>query len=112
VLSAGHKAQLPPVGEVESQAFETKSRSELTQIVDWMKEAGDRGIFIPNGSTDAWMKKAFTSKVFEEDLNRHRYNAGPTPASLRSIAAFAASAMATTSRRHSCRASARCSGHR
>ncbi len=100
VLFSGDKAQLPPVVEKESQAFgyavpqradadrapgrgqpdhrdgacdphEPGPDAEL--VLD--ERSADRRYrrFIPNGNTDAWMKRAFTSLEFEEDADKFRY---------------------------------------
>lgn len=100
VVFVGDDAQLPPVNEEKSQAFDTKSSSKLDQIVrqgagnpileaatgcrlaqeagshDWSwlveKSNGKTGIF-KAGNRDAWMKKAFTSDEFARDPNSFRY---------------------------------------
>ena len=101
VLFVGDPAQLPPVGEVESQTFSTQKRSHLTTIVrqaagspilhaagiirtsqggpadlSWCAshalESG-HGIFLPGKSAHMWMKKAFTSEEFEADPDSFRY---------------------------------------
>lgn len=99
VLFVGDPAQLPPVGEIASQAFDTKSRSHLDTIVrqaegnpilaaahairaqqgsavDWSWVRPDRaslaGVFVP-GNADTWLQRAFTSEAFEADPDRFRY---------------------------------------
>jgi exodeoxyribonuclease-5 len=100
VLFVGDPAQLPPVNEKESESFATKSRSHLDTIVrqaaenpvlkaahairesqggpldmTWVKRdtAKPLGVYIPNGSTDVWMQKAFTSEEFKQDNDAFRY---------------------------------------
>ena len=101
VLFVGDPAQLPPVGEVESQTFATKNRSHLTTIVRQAAEnpilaaanilrasqggpadmswccssalEGKYGIFLPSEAAPRWMKKAFTSSEFEADPDTFRY---------------------------------------
>lgn len=99
VLFVGDPAQLPPVGEKESESFAIKSRSHLGTIVrqaagnpilraaaiiresqgaamDWSwlttARAGDIGVFAP-GAADAWMRKGFMSGDFAEDADAFRY---------------------------------------
>jgi energy-coupling factor transporter ATP-binding protein EcfA2 len=99
VVFVGDPAQLPPVGEVSSATFETKSRSHLDTIVrqgagnpilaaahtiresqggpmdwSWMQsaKAPPLGVYLP-ADADAWMKKAFTSPEFEADPDAFRY---------------------------------------
>lgn len=99
VVFVGDPAQLPPVGEVESKTFETKNCSHLDTIVrqsadnplldaahtirksqggpfdmTWCKSsnAPPFGVFVPS-ACDEWLKKAFTSKEFDEDPDRFRY---------------------------------------
>jgi exodeoxyribonuclease-5 len=101
VLFVGDPAQLPPVGEVESQTFATKNRSHLTTIVrqaagnpilaaagiirasqggpvdmSWCAPSAlenKQGIFLPADAAHRWMKKAFTSPEFEADPDSFRY---------------------------------------
>lgn len=100
VLFVGDPAQLPPVNEAESESFKIRSRSHLVTIVrqaagnpilaaatairesqsgpidwSWCKSANrpPLGVFCPRDSTDAWLKKAFTSPEFEEDPDTFRY---------------------------------------
>jgi energy-coupling factor transporter ATP-binding protein EcfA2 len=101
VLFVGDPAQLPPVGEVESQTFATKNRSHLTTIVrqaagnpilaaagivrasqggpvdmSWCASSALKnkyGIFLPADSAHRWMKKAFTSPEFDTDPDTFRY---------------------------------------
>jgi energy-coupling factor transporter ATP-binding protein EcfA2 len=101
VLFVGDPAQLPPVGEVESQTFTTKNRSHLTTIVrqaagnpilaaagiirasqggpvdmSWCAPSASEnkyGIFLPAGAAHRWMKKAFTSPEFNADPDSFRY---------------------------------------
>jgi exodeoxyribonuclease-5 len=101
VLFVGDPAQLPPVGEVESQTFATKNRSHLTTIVrqaagnpilaaagiirasqggpvdmSWCAPStleNKQGIFLPADAAHRWMKKAFTSPEFEADPDSFRY---------------------------------------
>jgi len=95
----GDPAQLPPVGEKASGAFETKSRSHLHTIVrqgagnpilaaaqviresqggpaDWSwvasAKAAPLGVFLP-ANADGWMKKGFTSPEFDRDPDSFRY---------------------------------------
>lgn len=98
VLLVGDPAQLPPVGERESLAFETKSRSHLETIVrqakgnpildaalairrqqgtgaldwSWVREArkDDVGVFLPS-ATEEWLRRAFGGR--EHDADRFRY---------------------------------------
>ncbi len=101
VLFVGDPAQLPPVGELESQTFRTQNRSHLTTIVrqaagnpilaaagvirgsqggepdlSWCRtsalESG-HGVFVPGPAAQRWMKKAFTSDEFEADPDSFRY---------------------------------------
>ncbi|MBX9594676.1 MAG: AAA family ATPase [Roseomonas sp.] len=99
VVFVGDPAQLPPVGEVSSATFETKSRSHLATIVrqgagnpilaaahtiresqggpmdwSWMQsaKAPPLGVYLP-ADADAWMKKAFTSPEFDADPDAFRY---------------------------------------
>lgn len=99
VLFVGDPAQLPPVEEVESESFATKSRSHLDLIVrqvasnpvldaahvirvsqggpldmSWCKpaKAPPLGVFVPADAA-AWMHKAFTSPEFDADPDRFRY---------------------------------------
>ncbi len=101
VLFVGDPAQLPPVGEVESQTFSTPKRSHLTTIVRQaagnpilaaagiirMSQGGPadmswcvasalengHGIYLPGEQAHRWMKKAFTSEEFESDADSFRY---------------------------------------
>jgi exodeoxyribonuclease-5 len=100
VLLVGDPAQLPPVGETESQTFGTKSRSHMSVIVrqgadnpvlnaahiircsqggamdwDWTKpaKAAPFGVFSPGPAIDMWMRKGFTSKEFAADPDTFRY---------------------------------------
>lgn len=100
VLFVGDPAQLPPVGERESQSFQVKSRSELTTIVrqaegnpileaatairrnqgqaeldlSWMRpNKSDRtGVFVPR-DPHRWMREAFTNPEFDKDPDLFRY---------------------------------------
>ncbi len=99
VLFVGDPAQLPPVGEIASQTFDTKAQSHLDTIVrqaegnpilaaaqiirmsqggdmdmSWAKSAtaAPFGIFNPR-DPNAWMKKAFTSDAFDADPDSFRY---------------------------------------
>lgn len=100
VLFVGDRAQLPPVGETESQSFGTFVKSRLRTIVrqgagnpildaasilresqaagqmnwSWVKAAKSDagGIYMPS-DPEAWMKRAFTSKEFEADPDSFRY---------------------------------------
>jgi hypothetical protein len=100
VLFVGDPAQLPPVGEKESETFATKGRSHLSTIMrqaqdnpvlqaahavreqqgkrfnlSWCKSATAKpyGVYMPNGKTDEWLKKAFTSDEFKADNDTFRY---------------------------------------
>ncbi|MGG5810963.1 ATP-dependent DNA helicase [Falsiroseomonas sp. CW058] len=100
VLFVGDPAQLPPVGETESQSFSTRSRSHLETIVrqsadnpvldaaheirrtqggpiDWSwcrpRKAPPLGVYLPGGRLDAWLRKAFTSPEFDEKPDSFRY---------------------------------------
>ncbi len=101
VLFVGDPAQLPPVGELESQTFRTQNRSHLTTIVrqaagnpilaaagvirssqggesdmSWCTHsalASGHGVFVPGAAAHRWMKKAFTSDEFEADPDSFRY---------------------------------------
>ena len=101
VLFVGDPAQLPPVGEAESQTFRTQNRSHLTTIVrqaagnpilaaagvirnsqggdpdlSWCTQsalASGHGVFVPGEAAHRWMKKAFTSPEFEADPDSFRY---------------------------------------
>ena len=99
VLFVGDPAQLPPVGEIESESFATKSHSHLDVIVrqgdgnpvldaahvirmsqggpldmSWCKsaKASPLGVFVP-ADASAWMRKAFISPEFDADPDRFRY---------------------------------------
>lgn len=101
VLFVGDPAQLPPVGEADSQTFRTENRSHLTTIVrqaagnpilaaadvirksqgrasdlSWCVQsalASGHGVFVPGEAAYRWMKKAFTSPEFEADPDSFRY---------------------------------------
>ena len=101
VLFVGDPAQLPPVGETESQTFRTQNQSHLTTIVrqaagnpilaaagvirrsqggaadlSWCSQAAlanGHGVFVPGDAAHRWMKKAFTSPEFEADPDSFRY---------------------------------------
>lgn len=101
VLFVGDPAQLPPVGEVESQTFRVQNRSHLTTIVrqaagnpiltaadvirssqggpadmSWCSQAAlesGHGLFVPAAAANRWIKKAFTSPEFEADPDSFRY---------------------------------------
>lgn len=100
VLFVGDPAQLPPVGEVESEAFRTRRKSHLDTIVrqavgnpildaadtirrsqggaadwSWCKPEMSKpfGVYVPGDRTDAWMHKAFTSDEFAKDSDSHRF---------------------------------------
>lgn len=100
VLYVGDPAQLPPVGEERSGAFDTKSVSHLDTIVrqaqgnpvldaahtirrsqggamdwSWVRPAREppRGVFQPGGASDRWMERAFTSGAFAADNDTFRY---------------------------------------
>src|SRR3984885_2232813 len=101
VLFVGDPAQLPPVGEAESQTFATKNQSHLTTIVrqaagnpilaaasiirasqggpadmSWCVSSAlkdKQGIFLPAEASHRWMKKAFTSQEFDADPDSFRY---------------------------------------
>ncbi len=100
VLFVGDPAQLPPVGEIASQTFETPGRSHLDTIVrqaegnpilaaahiirrsqggplDWSwcapAHANPFGVFLPGDAADAWMRKGFTSEAFKADPDSFRY---------------------------------------
>ena len=100
VIFCGDPAQLPPVGETASLAFDTMPASHLHGIVrqargnpiieaaavirasqgtgamDWSWTApvrsGDTGIFSPGAAADAWMKKGFLSAEFARDPDHFR----------------------------------------
>jgi exodeoxyribonuclease-5 len=99
VLFVGDPAQLPPVGETESESFQIKSRSHLDTIVrqaaenpllraahiirqsqggpmDWSwcrsAKAAPLGVFVPE-HPDAWMRRGFTSTEFGNDPDQFRY---------------------------------------
>lgn len=101
VLFVGDPAQLPPVGEAESQTFNTPNCSHLTTIVrqaagnpileaaslirssqgsssdwSWLRQSAlesGHGVFLPGEAAHRWMRKAFTSEEFEADPNAFRY---------------------------------------
>lgn len=101
VLFVGDPAQLPPVGEAESQTFRVQNRSHLTTIVrqaagspiltaagvirqsqggpadlSWCSQSAlenGHGLFVPRDAAHRWMKKAFTSSEFEADPDSFRY---------------------------------------
>lgn len=98
VLFSGDPAQLPPIGERESEVFQTKSRSHLSTILryggpildlatairesqerdrpdwSWLRRGNDagKGVYVP-GDMHAWLKQGFTSKEFEANPNAFRY---------------------------------------
>ncbi len=99
VLFVGDPAQLPPVGEVASRTFETKSRSHLDTVVrqgagnpildvatalrssqggpmDWSwcrsAKAPPLGVYLP-ADAQPWMRKAFTSNEFADNPDAFRY---------------------------------------
>jgi exodeoxyribonuclease-5 len=101
VLFVGDPAQLPPVGELESQTFSTKNCAHLTTIVrqaannpildaasiirtsqggpsnvSWCRAASlanGHGIFLPGDAAKRWMRRAFTSTEFDADPDSFRY---------------------------------------
>lgn len=100
ILFVGDPAQLPPVGEVESESFQAPSRSHLHTVVrqaaenpvlaaalalrethggpvtwDWCqpKRTGKLGVFQPGNTTQEWMQRAFCSDAFRDDPDNHRY---------------------------------------
>lgn len=99
VLFVGDPAQLPPVNERESEAFQTKARSHLETIVrqaagnpileaatiirenqgkpfDWSwacsRKAEKAGVFVPADPWD-WMKQGFTRKAFDDNPDTFRF---------------------------------------
>lgn len=100
VLYVGDEYQIPPVGELRSQAFDVRRKSVLTKIqrqaegnpilqvsqavrelqgtgrmhYDWCKPNNDgkQGIFVPRDAS-AWLKKAFTSGEFDAEPDSFRY---------------------------------------
>ena len=101
VLFVGDPAQLPPVDEVASEAFDIKSRSHLDTIIrqvagnpileaariiresqgtgamdySWMEglSANKQGIFRPGAALNDWMKREFLSDEFSADPDHFRY---------------------------------------
>jgi exodeoxyribonuclease-5 len=100
VVFVGDPAQLPPVGEEISRAFDIVPCSHLDTIVrqakgnpiiaaaaairasqggsiDWSwavpARAGNIGVFTPGPAADEWMRAAFTSQAFADDPDRFRY---------------------------------------
>jgi len=100
VVDVGDPAQLPPVGEVESESFRNDSHSHLTVPVrqtagnpileaahairmqqggpiDWSwcrTVRNDKGgVYVPGERLDAWMHRAFTSDEFARDADAFRY---------------------------------------
>jgi exodeoxyribonuclease-5 len=101
VALVGDPAQLPPVGERESEAFHILSRSHLDTIVrqaagnpildatriirenqnkpdmdwSWVKSAKAHpfGVYRPGPGVDKWMQKAFTSAESYENPDAFRY---------------------------------------
>ncbi|WP_424813550.1 ATP-dependent DNA helicase [Roseococcus sp. YIM B11640] len=100
VLFVGDPAQLPPVGEAASQAFEVKRRSHLSTIVrqsaenpllaaahairegqgkpvdwSWCRSAAvpPLGVYLPGAAADDWMRQGFLSPAFEENPDNFRY---------------------------------------
>jgi exodeoxyribonuclease-5 len=101
ILFIGDPAQLPPIGEAESQTFSTTNHSHLTTIVrqaagnpileaagvirgsqggpsdwSWLKQSAQpsgHGVFLPGDAAHRWMRKAFTSEEFEADPDAFRY---------------------------------------
>lgn len=99
VIFVGDPAQLPPVGEADSPVFKTRSGSHLNTperftrenplyaVSDTIRRAQEtgpdwswarprnippHGVFVPK-DPDAWMKKAFTSREFNQDPDQFRY---------------------------------------
>jgi exodeoxyribonuclease-5 len=99
VLFVGDPAQLPPVGEVESEAFAIKSRSHLDTIIrqsadnpildaahavrasqggpadwSWMSQvrAAPLGVYMPADAA-TWMRAGFCSERFRDDPDSFRY---------------------------------------
>jgi exodeoxyribonuclease-5 len=100
VLFVGDPAQLPPVEETASKAFDVESRSVLTEIVrqeatnpilakatalreqqgskvDWSwctpADGGHAGVFLAGDDPFPWMKDAFTSDEFGADNDAFRF---------------------------------------
>lgn len=100
IVFVGDSAQLPPVGEVESESFQTPSRSHLHTVVrqsaenpvlaaalalretqggpvtwDWCQptRAGNLGVFRPGDKAQEWVRHAFCSDAFKQDPDNHRY---------------------------------------
>ena len=139
VLFVGDPAQLPPVGEDSSEAFNVPRKSHLDTIVrqdagnpildaadiirrsqgsaadwSWCKPAMAKpyGVYVPGERTDAWMRRAFTSPEFAADTERFRYLCWTNARVAQVNARCGDGSMATTFRRRSCPASVRCSAHR
>ena len=100
VIFVGDPAQLPPVGEADSETFDMPNKSHLDTIVrqgagnpildaadiirksqgksaDWSwccsKNAPPVGVFNPGPNVNEWMAHAFTSEAFDADADNHRY---------------------------------------
>lgn len=101
VILVGDPAQLPPVGEVRSRAFDVMPQTNLRDIVrqaegnpilrasqmlrdqqgnnriDWTwagpAREGNLGIFLPGDNLHGWMRKAFCSDEFADDPDTVRY---------------------------------------
>ena len=100
VLFVGDEAQIPPVNEVRSESFDTKSRSRLETIVrqaadnplieaalhlraqqgkpmDWgwtrAVKKPPYGLYRPGENLGEWVRKAFTSPDFDKDPDTFRY---------------------------------------
>ena len=101
VLFVGDPAQLPPVGEIASEAFSVKSRSHLDTIIrqvagnpileaariiresqgtdamDWSwlegPNANKQGLFRPGAALNDWMRRGFLSDEFAANPDHFRY---------------------------------------
>ncbi len=104
VLYVGDDHQIPPVGEVRSPTFNTRSRSTLREPVrqakdnpvlqianeiralqdhpdptymdwSWCRAVNQkpRGVYLPGGAIDLWLRRAFESPDFAKDKTAFRY---------------------------------------
>ncbi|MEJ0017514.1 MAG: AAA family ATPase [Acetobacteraceae bacterium] len=100
VVDIGDPAQIPPVGETESESFRNDSHSHLTTPVrqtegnpiltaahairmqqggpidwSWCRAARSDlgGVYLPGDRLDAWLHRAFTSEEFAGDADAFRY---------------------------------------
>ena len=102
VIFVGDPAQLPPVGEARSEAFDIPNASHLGELVrqaagnpiveaalvlrgcqgsamdwSWCREAKAPpfGVYKPDANLDRWLYRGFTSSDFDADPDTYRYAA-------------------------------------